>query len=310
MKQSLSKASETNPAPIQPANQVGGDTPVEFRHIEAFRQFYRENGQREPWIRSKTSRSSVATALKRIEAAFGSELFEERKDGELFPSPFGQRLFNDTAGVESAMSRLMESVSKIRENRLLRVGASQVLFRTCIFRRIFRLLGEMDAFRISYVAVSEEDSCSALTQGRCDLYFGFGAFGGDRFISQKVAEVPMRTYVRRSSDSSMEDPAQLLYPKSVPPPSDRPERMGKSAAPVSEDTWNRWLDHPAECEAGVVVEALEVVADPRFWKQLPASVDGSAGRSLSAIHLRSHPYEFLMPLGGKLKQRLGNNGEA
>ena len=310
MKHSLSKASETNPATILSGNQVGGDTPVEFRHIEAFRQFFRENGQREPWIRSKTSRSSVVTALKRIEAAFGSELFEERKDGELSPSPFGQRLFNDTAGVESAMSRLMESVSRIRENRLLRVGASQVLFRTCIFRRIFRLLGEMDSFRISYVAVSEEDSCSALIQGRCDLYFGFGAFGGDRFISQKVAEVPKRIYVRRPSDSSMEDPAQLLYPKSVPPALDRLEDMGKGVAPVSEDTWNRWLDHPAECEAGLLVEALEVVADPRFWKQLPAPVVGSAGRSLSAIHLRSHPYEFLMPLGGKLKHRLGNNGEA
>lgn len=310
MKPTVSKASETNPASIQSGGQTASDFPVEFRHIEAFRQFFKENGRREPWMRPRASRSSVITALKRIETAFGSELFEERKDGELRPSPFGQRLFNDTAGVESAMSRLMDCISGIRANRLLRVGASQVVFRTNIFRQIFRLLGEMEGFRISYVAVSEEDSCSALAQGRCDLYFGFGAFGGDRFVSQRVAEVPIRTYVRRPLDASSEDPAQLLYPKPSTPALDWPEGMDKGGAQVSEEIWNRWLDHPAECAAGMAVEALEVAADARFWILLPDTAAGSSCRSLSAIHLRSHPYEFLTPLAGRIKQGLEINGKA
>lgn len=310
MSQPSSRTFNPNSVPIRPGKPTSAEVSVEYRHIEAFRQLYRENGQREPWIRSKTTRSSVGTALKRIESAFGSELFEERKDGEFAPSPFAQRLYNDTGVLENAMSRLMDSVSKIRERRLLKVGTSQAVFRTSIFRRIFRILGEMDDFRISYVAVSEEESGSALAQGRCDLYFGFGTDGGDRFISRQIAEVPLRTYVRSFSESSVNGQTHLRFPDAVPSASGKPANTDKRGARVSEHVWNRWLDHPAECAAGVVVEALEVAADPRFWSLLPLSEAGSEGLTLSAIHLRNHPYEFLMPLGGKLKNLMEKDGEA
>ncbi|MEP4049374.1 MAG: hypothetical protein ABJZ54_03450 [Luteolibacter sp.] len=246
--------------------------------------------------------------MKPIEDALGAPLFIARKGGGVCSSAMGERLFTDTGGIEKAMDRLMEKVSEIREARVLRVGANAATFRTDAFRRVFRVLGSFDDFRLAYVPIAESDSASALTQGRCDWYFGFHHSGGERIITEQITQVPLRVY--RRSSSSQAGAGMMRGGCITPEMGGRSKSYPSNVRLQPEIGWDRYFENPDECADGRLICAPEISVDPKFWRQEASRTGDSEPLALLGMRLRYHPYEFLPGLADRLKQRLFDAPEA
>lgn len=272
-----------------------------FRHLDTFRRVYEDGtylGSRAGF--GETIRT-VRKSLRDVTMAFGSELFADAGEGSVLPTPFGERLFNDTRALDLAMGRLMEKVGETRDHgRILRVGTSPAIFRTSVFRSVFCELQSMDGFRLSYVQLGKEDYAKSLQQGLCDLYLGINENACERFASQFIADIPVREYQRGDPGSlQRKDLHSVIRQKPV----GRGKRPG-SAILIPEEKWIHWIDHPAACEEGVMVRAPEISVDPRFWNEVDSVSDGRETISLHAVFLKNHPFEFLPKLSSRLRERI------
>lgn len=276
-----------------------------YRHFENFRNTYRDVQGRQEHLYGKMSLRNIGKNLKPIEDALGGAVFTERSDGEVSPSPLGDRLFNDTRGIEASMERLMAKVSQIRETRVLRVGACEATFRTDVFRRIFRKLGAFDDFRIVYVPVAQRDAGSALAQGHCDWYFGFATCKGERYTTDRITDVELKLYQCADSKDSVTSSGGLSLPTKGGERYSEPDGLFDG-----EMDWVRCFERPKDCTDGCVVRAPKINLENRMWNLLPEQPASSGKVPLLATRLRHHPYGFLHSLPGRLKQSISNATEA
>ena len=186
------------------------------------------------------------------------------------------------------MTRLTEKAETIRtRERVLRVGTTPAIFRTSVFRMIFRELQAMDGFRTSYVQLGKVGCEKALQQGLCDWYLGFEGIAGERFASAPVTEIPLKDYIRGSSSSGRRTKLHSLSPPNRCAPGGGGKRT-ENIIPIAEERWIHWLDHPADCEEGVLVRSPEMAMDSRFWTELEAE-PGGGGEPRSARVLSETP---------------------
>ncbi|MFD2255617.1 hypothetical protein ACFSSA_02930 [Luteolibacter algae] len=291
----LARASET---------MVGGAGVVDFRHLQLFRRAYLERDYTSVAVGTGAAKRSVVKTIRDLELAFEETLFIEDSRGRLVPTPFSERLFNDSAKLQNAVAHLMEEVEIIRNHsRVLRLGATAAVFRTAAFRKAFLRLQELPGVRTAYVPIEVGDAAKALSQGHCDLYLGFLDNAGDRFESTIIGKIPVREYLRGNlqDDSPRASYALQMDFGYI---HDRANQHSKRPKlKLSEQEWMDWLSHPSSCERGTVVQALEVSVDERFWTTLPVREDSPYAFSLSATYLKQHPFEFLPGLCEQLKSR-------
>lgn len=307
MRKSVSRATkQESPSgnPIRDRNNADSLQSLDFRHIEAFRQVYEEGCYNAAGITLGTTGRSVKKSIKDMRVILGGEMFTEGKDGTLSPTAFGQRLFNDTKQLDLAIARLIEKAELIRsQGRVLRVGTTPSIFRTSVFRTIFRELQTMEGFRLSYVQLGKVGCAKALQQGLCDWYLGFDGGLGERFTSAPITEIPLKDYIRGRSSGAR----QTTFHSPAPPErcvSGGGEKLPGNIIPIPEERWIHWLDHPADCEEGILIRSPEMAMDSRFWTELEEAPGGSGTLALHATHLKQHPFEFLPRLAAELQNRI------
>lgn len=303
--------SQVPDAVAMPAELRGKKDPsLEYRHIELFRHAYRLCSQHGKGIDRDMVKGASTTALDRIKSSFGCAPFVESDPHLMVPSPFGERLFNDTKALELSMFSLISRVAALREQLPLRIGINQAIFRTEVFGRIYQLLDKIDGFSSSCHLIRETAAASMLEQCDCDIYIGFGTGSGDRLVIEPIAELPMRRYVRRPEILQAEDaslPVASAINRSgwqfqVP--------LGTEQSDFSEDTWMRWLDYPSECSSGICVFAPEIAADPDYWLELPVASGDAHTKQISLIRMKNHAYGLLPSLGSMISKHLSHVGEA
>lgn len=279
---------------------------VDFRHLDIFRQVYLEASYTNAGYELHSSRRSVMKTVRDLEEVFGGDLFKEGGDGKLGPTPFGERLFNDFKPLRTAMNRLQDKIETIRvHDRVLRVGASPTIFRTTLFRKLYRELRAMPDFRISYVPVPGSQASKGLSSGYFDWHLCCGSERSDRYVSETISEIPIRTYRRGLPDHVGTGTCYTLKIDEITPVAVAFAGQDRQPAPhnLSEEKWLRWLDYPAECEIGTLIRAPEIAVDRQFWSETFDDDHPGPPLSLYAIHLRQHPYEFLPNLAERLRNR-------
>ncbi len=307
MRKAVSRANKQEiPSAGATRERYGVDSPhsLDFRHIEAFRVVYEEGCYNAAAITLGATGRSVKKSMKDMRMILGGEMFTEGRDGTVSPTAFGTRLFNDTRQLDLAMARLIEKAEVIRsQGRVLRVGTTPAIFRTSAFRTIFRELQTMEGFRLSYVQLGKVGCAKALQQGLCDWYLGFDGGLGERFASAHIMEIPLRDYIRGRSTGAR----RTALHSPTPPERCASGRRGKlpgNIIPIPEERWIHWLDHPADCEEGILVRSPEMAMDSRFWTELEETPGGSGTLALHATHLKHHPFEFLPGLAAEVQNRI------
>lgn len=310
MRKAISRNYQSKPHSDELSAKVEMPQSLTYRHIEVFRHVYQERDYASAGFGLGSTGRSVKKSLKDIQNILGVELFTEGCDGEAIPTPFAERLFTDTKGLDSAMNLLIEKAEFIREQgRVLRVGATPAIFRTTLFRAAYRELQAMEGFRIRYVQLSQEVASKALLRSCCDLYLGFDDEEGERFVSEKIAMIPLKEYVR--GENSRDFRHSVHSPKlSLPCGKSKQEKLPKNIILIPEERWMHWLDHPADCEEGTFVRAPEMSLDSKFWTETKLDAGGCGQLSLQAIFLKQHPFEFLPKIAGRLRKSIQGHVEA
>jgi len=266
----------------------------ELRHLVAFQQVYLARDYTAAAHDLNVDRKGILRMMDRLEQAFRNPLFTEPRRGVLVPSPFADRLFNDLRPLNSAREALGKEVENIRTNgRPVRIGGSPTVFRSSIFRNLFRDLQISGKIRTSYVPVPAEEATKALTGGTCDLHIGCVPTTGPRFLSHLLGNLPFRMLERKgaSPDTLRSRPWIVTSEELQAEP-----MVGEITEyrPLDEARFLHWLDHPEECPAGTLVFAPELPISASHWATVDTGPSASIGVHLR--YLRQHPYEFLPAL--------------
>lgn len=284
--------------PISKGNPYGS---LDLRHLSAFQQVYLTRDYTTAGHDLNTNRKGVVRMIERLEDTFQSRLFTPENRTTLQPSPFADRLYNDLRFLNTAREALHEQVAEIRASgRLLRVGSSPSVFRTEIFRTIFRTLQTSDRLRTSYVPVKSGDAAKALAAGICDLHVGGLSRGSARFSDEKIGEIRFQILERKGGANAGVPPSPYkvsldgCVPESTEPLADY--------RPLDEIRFLHWLDHPEDCPAGTRILAPHIPRDPVHW--IPEESLLEVRQPIHIQFLRQHPYEFLPSLVKGLKSRM------
>lgn len=283
------------------SEKSAGHELLDLRHLQAFQQVYLARDYTDAGHGLQTNRKGIRRMIDRLEKSFQCILFIEKDRGQLEPSPFAERLFNDLRFLNAAQQSLEQQVRAIRESgRTLRVGSSPSIFRTHLFRELFREIQSFDRIRASYVPVKAEDAAKALAAGVCDLHVGCWKGNAKRFVSHELGDVPFK--LLKMNGVRPDTPPRPLHVALL---DDHPaDFISKSAGheTVPEQQWLRWLDHPEECPAGVHLLVPDLPHDPKHWTtdEPPAT----AHQTIYMNFLRQHPYEFMGSLGSGIRNRV------
>ncbi|MFT3990227.1 MAG: LysR family transcriptional regulator [Luteolibacter sp.] len=280
---------------------------VDFRHLSTFKRVYLEKSYTHAAIECSSNRKSILHMMQHLERLFDCELFREDTRGELTPTPFSDRLYNDLRFLHRAQSRLRDHIRQIHETgRVLHIGSSPSIFRTLAFRNLFRELQTLRGIRLSYTAVNAGDAGKALLDGQCDLFIGCWEGNPKRFMTIQAGKTPFRMFCRlpRSGPAPMSyDRFKTIYLLQLEGMPQLPPLHGfdRGWTHLPEKQWLRWLDYPGECPEDTLILAPDTSADPSIWQSAETSWTGSFQMDLHASFLRQHPYEFLPTLAGKIK---------
>lgn len=276
--------------------------PPELRHFSAFQQVYLTRDYTAAGHDLNIDRKGILRLMDRLEQTFQNVLFTEPRRGTLIPSPFADRLFNDLRLLNTARESLSNQVAEIRSTgRSLRIGGSPTVFRTPVFRKLFRELQISEKIRASYVPVSPAEASKALATGICDLHVGCGRAGTGRFTSQGMSEISFRMIERNGRDATALPSAPLLVLLDGIHPESLPEEM-TAHRPLEEKKFLHWMDHPEECPPGTRIFAPDIPCDPAHWTSVEP--DTAVKREIHVQFLRQHPYEFLPALVSGIKTRM------
>lgn len=281
---------------------------IDFRHLSAFKKVYLERNYANAGIAASTTRKSMVRMMQNLERILESSLFIEEARGELTPTPFAERLFNDLRFLHSAQCRLRDYVNGIHETgRTLHVGCSPAVFRTLAFRSLFRELQTLRGVRLSYAPVNCEEAGRSLLSGQCDLFIGPWEGQAKRFSTVPAGKVRFRHYCRLPAtgpEPMSFDRFQNYYIVQLDGVTTHVKDLpgfNQKWMNLSEKQWTRWLDYPKECPPNVLICAPDTSADSTHWQISETSWIGTAEVELNASFLRQHPYEFLPALSSKIK---------
>lgn len=279
---------------------------VDFRHLGAFQRVYQEKSYANAGQDIFTTRKSVVRMMQNLERSFECSLFDEGLLGELIPSAFAERLFNDLRFLNTARHRMKDYVEAIHEKgRVLHLGSSAAIFRTREFRSLFREFQALDGLRVSYSPIDSTDAGKALVSGHCDIYIGCWTGTTSRFVIQEAGCVTFKPY-RRASCGTSEIPKAAHFIVSldgqISSATPIPDR-GWELQPLADSQWLHWLDHPEDCPPGAVIFGPDVQVDPDCWQVMENVPEASFQRPLHASFLRQHPYEFLPGLVSRIQAR-------
>ncbi|MEO5715287.1 MAG: LysR family transcriptional regulator [Luteolibacter sp.] len=291
-----------------------GDDPkwesVDFRHLSAFQKVYQDRSYVNAGQGVFATRKSVVRMMQNLERSFDCVLFNEGLRGELHPTPFADRLFNDLRFLNAARHRMKDHVAAIHEDgRVLNVGCSAAVFRTREFRNLFRELQSLGGIRACYSPIDSADAGKALVSGHCDFYIGCWTGSGSRFVTQNAGAVPFRPYQRVGSESARVPLGQMggeYYLVSLDgqvPDAGAVSDAGGGAKILTDSQWLYWLDHPEKCPEGTVVIGPEVEIDKDRWCLGEDELSVVGRQPLHASFLRQHPYEFMPKLMEKIQTR-------
>ncbi len=285
--------------PTTSADRIGEPILPELRHLTAFQQVYLVRDYTVAAHDLNLDRKGVLRMMDRLEQAFRNPLFTEPRRGVLVPSPFADRLFNDLRPLTAAREALNGEVEDIRMNgRPVRIGGSSMVFRSGIFRGLFRDFQISGKIRASYIPVPVEDATKALTGGICDLHIGCVPTTGARFTSFLLGQLRFRMLERKGGCPG----SQTSRPWIVSSEEMRAEPMvGEITGyrPLEEARFLHWMDHPEDCPPGTLVFAPEIPVSAAHWTILDSGPPASTGIHLR--YLRQHPYEFLPALVNGIK---------
>jgi len=271
----------------------------ELRHLTAFQQVYLVRDYTSAGHDLNTDRKGVLRMMDRLEQAFRNPLFSEPRRGVLVPSPFADRLFNDLRLLNVARESLSEQVADIRHNsRPVRIGGSPIIFRSTIFRSVFRDLQLSGKMRATYVSVAAEEASKALASGTCDLHIGCIPASGSRLVSRFLGSLAFRMLERKGAEAG----ATRGTPWIVSSEEMKVEPMTGEITryrPLEEAQFLHWMDHPEGCPAGTLILAPEIPVDGNQWNIIEGGPSASTGVHLR--YLRQHPYEFLPTLANGIK---------
>jgi DNA-binding transcriptional LysR family regulator len=275
---------------------------VDFRHLGAFQKVYEERNYTNAGHRISTTRKSMVRMIQNLEKTFECEIFSEAISGELQPSAFAERLFNDLRFLDVARHRMKDYVSRIHdEGRVLNVGCSAAVFRTREFRNLFRKLQSLPDIRACYSPIDSASATKALVSGHCDFYIGCWSGAGPRFVTQNLGNVPFRIYQRsgRDENSVAGNPCLVCLDGNVPVDGAMREKpIGWEL--IHDSRWLYWLDYPEKCPAGTVICGPDVQLDMDRWL-INDGPENACSLPLYASFLRQHPYEFLPMLTTKIQ---------
>ncbi|WAC20820.1 LysR family transcriptional regulator [Luteolibacter sp. SL250] len=281
------------------AERTGDPVLPELRHLAAFQQVYVARDYTAAAHDLNLDRKGILRMMDRLEQAFRNPLFTEPRRGVLVPSPFADRLFNDLRPLNAAREALHKELEDIRNHgRPVRIGGSPTVFRSSIFRSLFRDLQISGKIRASYVPVPAEEAIKALTGGICDLHIGCVPTTGPRFLSHLLGHLRFRMLERKGASPN----TPRSRPWIVTSEEMRVEPLvGEITGyrPLDEARFLHWLDHPEECPAGTLVFAPEIPVSPSHWASVDSSPPAFTGVHLR--YLRQHPYEFLPALVNGIK---------
>lgn len=278
------------------SQRLNDAAPVELRHFTAFQQVYLTKDYTAAGYDLNTDRKGILRMMERLEITFNSQLFTEARRGVLIPSPFADRLFNDLRFLNSAQETLAGQVAQIRDHgRPVRIGSSAIIFRTTLFRTLFRDLQISGKIRTSYVPVKPADGTKALTNGYCDIHIGCGELKMGRFEARKIGELAFRVMEKKGSvDGDTSGEPWLVSSEEIPLAPTRPGVMRYRL--LEEQHFLRWIDHPEECPPGTTILAPEIPVNEAHWNIRESTDQGAC--DISVCYLRQHPYEFLSSLAG------------
>jgi Bacterial regulatory helix-turn-helix protein, lysR family len=278
---------------------------VDFRHLAAFQRVYQEKNYANAGQGIFATRKSIVRMMQNLERSFDCALFKEGLRGELVPSPFAERLFNDLRFLNTARHRMKDHICAIHEGgRVLHVGSSAAVFRTSEFRMLFRELQALDGIRACYSPIDSAEAGKALVSGHCDLFIGCWSGKGSRFVTCEAGGIGYRLY--RRGPGGLKD----LIPRAcvislynqVPELPPVPEGYD-SWAILNESEWLFWLDHAEECPAGTLILGPEFQVDSDWWQVVEDQPASPVSQKLHVNFLRQHPYEFLPALAQKIQTR-------
>lgn len=278
--------------------------PLELRHFSAFQQVYLTRDYTTAGHDLNINRKGILRLMDRLEQTFQNALFTEPRRGTLIPSPFADRLFNDLRFLNTARESLSDRVAEIRSTgRPLRIGGSPTVFRTPVFRRLFRELQISEKIRASFVPVSPTEASKALATGICDLHVGCGRAGTGRFTSHEMSGISFRMIERNGRNATAIPSAPMLMLLDGIHPEPLPAEMAAHSL-IEEKKFLHWMDHPEECPAGTRIFAPDIPCDPTHWTTTEPDI--AAKRDIRVQFLRQHPYEFLPALVSGIKTRMSH----
>ena len=289
----------------QPEDDLNWES-VDFRHLSAFQKVYHERNYANAGQSVFATRKSIVRMMQNLERSFDCVLFSEGLRGELHPSPFADRLFNDLRFLNAARHRMKDHIAAIHEDgRVLNVGCSAAVFRTREFRNLFRELQSLGGIRACYSPIDSADAGKALVSGHCDFHIGCWTGVASRFVTQPAGGVSLRLY-QRGGSGAVRTVAAVRYVVSmdgqVPETGATPD--GPDQWEILHDSqWLYWLDHPEKCPEGTVILGPDVQIDGERWQTLEGG-PVSFQQPLYASFLRQHPYEFMPTLMEKIQHRI------
>jgi DNA-binding transcriptional LysR family regulator len=282
-----------------PSSRAGDPVPLELRHLAVFQQVYITKDYTMAAHDLNLDRKGILRVMERLEHVFRNPLFTEPRRGVLEPSPFADRLFNDLRSLNAARESLHQQVEEIRAHgRPVRIGASPMVFRSSIFRNLFRDLQISGKIRACYIPIPVDEATKALTGGTCDLHIGCVSVSVSRFISHLLGHLPFQMLKRMGADPS----GPSFKPWIVSSDEMRAEPITDEIdgyTPLDETQFLHWLDHPEECPPGTLIFAPEIPVSSSHWEIIATAPP--AATAVQLRYLRQHPYEFLPALVNSIK---------
>jgi hypothetical protein len=285
---------------------------LDLRHFGAFQQVYRLRDFTEAGHALNTTRKSIRRMMDNLEKAFQCRLFEEPGRGPLIPTPFADRLFNDLRFLNTAQQLLEERIQATHDaGRVLHVGTSPAVFRTSAFRGLFRQLQGIKGVRPTYVPISPEDGCKAISSGGCDIHFGTRKWVDKRILTEVVMHLDFVPVIRANDAAQPVEPPRSAVPPYVVTVDGGTMDFGEMGHRVfqslPESIWLGWLDHPERCPVGTIVFAPDLPSDRTRWVPVDTALLPPFKKPLHLSYLRQHPYEFLPSVRNLIQSR--HNGQ-
>jgi len=276
---------------------------ITYRQLEVFSVTCKERSYANAALELHSTRANIKRVCQDFERAVGRQLFEEKGDRTLVPTPFAQGLLVQVGPLSRSLRKLGEGVRGLHQaGRILRFAAAGEFFRGGLFTDFLATLKTADLFRSCFVRIEVKRFRTALLNAECDVYFGIGLGGADRLDPVDLGPVPWKLI--RSPKARGEAPSS-------------PEKLGKGpwwiAGAGEPETATALLEsfRAAGARGGTVAgdeEVASLAGDPSAMPAdgcllVPDMTAGLSGRSdgiwpcyrLTACLRRNHPYAELKP---------------